>query len=60
MTKYNLGFAYHTLAEVQDKAKNCNLAIQACQEALKVYTKKEFPEMYRMIKENINKDIYKI
>jgi len=39
-TQNNLGTAYGTLAEVQDKVENCNKAIQAFQEALKVYTSK--------------------
>lgn len=35
-----------TLAKVEDKAGNCNKAIQAFKEALRVYTKEEFPEVY--------------
>jgi len=55
MTQYNLGNAYQTLAEVEDKAGNYNKAIQAFQEVLRVYTKEEFPEIYRIIEENIKK-----
>ncbi len=54
MTQNNLG-ADGTLAEVKDKATNCELAVKAYQEVLKVYTKKEFPEIYRIIEENIQK-----
>ena len=38
MTQSNLGNAYRTLAEVEDKAENCQKAIKACEEALKVST----------------------
>jgi len=59
MTQNNLGAAYGTLAEVEDKAGNCNKAIQAFKEALSVYTKEEFPEVYRIIEENI-KNVYEL
>jgi len=49
--------AYQTLAEVEDKAGNCKKAIQAFKEALSVYTKEEFPEVYRIIEINI-KNVY--
>ena len=54
-TQNNLGTAYGILAEVKDKAENREKAVQAYQEALKVYTKEEFPEVYRIIEENIKK-----
>ena len=53
MTQNNLGNAYSTLAEVEDKAKNCQSAIQAYDEALKVYTKEEFPEVYHLVEHNL-------
>jgi tetratricopeptide (TPR) repeat protein len=56
-TQNNLGNAYQTLAEVEDKAGNCKKAIQAFKEALSVYTKEEFPEVYRIIEKNI-KNVY--
>jgi tetratricopeptide (TPR) repeat protein len=42
----NLGKAYRTLAEVQDKAKNCRAAITAHEEALTISTKDAFPMQY--------------
>jgi len=54
-TQYNLGNVYSTLAEVKDKAENCEKAVQAYQEALSIYTKEEFSEIYRIIGENIKK-----
>lgn len=52
-TQVNLGIAYANLSKVQDKTRNGNLAIKAYQEARKVYNKKEFPKIYRLIEENI-------
>jgi len=46
MTQNNLGAAYVTLAEVEDKAENSKIAIRACEEALKVHHLEEFPMGY--------------
>ncbi len=43
MTQNNIGNAYRTLAEVEDKALNCKKAIEACQNALKIITVEQFP-----------------
>lgn len=48
-----------TLAEVEDKAGNCNKAIQAFKGVSSIYTKEEFLEVYRIIEENI-KNIYEL
>ena len=53
MTQNNLGNAYSTLAEVEAKAANCKLAIKAYEEALKVFTKEEFPEIYPLVEQNL-------
>jgi hypothetical protein len=42
----NLGVAYKTLAEVEDRAANCRKAIRACQEALKIRKLNQFPMDY--------------
>ena len=55
MTQYNLGTAYGTLAEVEAKAQNCKKAITALKEALKVYTKEEFPEIHRKVEHNLER-----
>jgi len=49
---YFLGNAYRTLAEVKDKAENCQRAIKAYEEALRVFTKEEFPEIYSLVANN--------
>jgi hypothetical protein len=49
----NLGNAYRTLAEVEKKADNCKKAIGAYEQALKVYTKGEFPELHKLIAHNL-------
>ena len=59
MTQNNLGNAYHILAEVKDKSENREKAVHAYQKALKFYTKEEFPEVYRIIEENI-KNFYEL
>jgi tetratricopeptide (TPR) repeat protein len=46
MTQSNLGAAYVTLAEVENKAENSKIAIRACEEALKVHNLEEFPMDY--------------
>ena len=38
MTQNNLGDAYSTLAEVEEKGENCRRAIEAYRQALGVYT----------------------
>lgn len=53
VTQNNLGNAYRTLAEVEDKAENCKISIVTFEEALKVYTKDELPEPYRVAMENL-------
>ncbi|MEM2930854.1 MAG: tetratricopeptide repeat protein, partial [Thermoproteota archaeon] len=55
MTQNNLGNAYRTLAEVEDKAENCKKAIKAYEEALKIFTEKEFPETHHLVKLNLEK-----
>ena len=53
MTQNNLGNAYGTLAEVEDKAENCRKAIRAFQEALKVRTLEKFPMDYATAQYNL-------
>jgi tetratricopeptide (TPR) repeat protein len=53
MTQNNLGNAYSTLAEVEDKASNCSKAIAAYREALKVYTLEDFPMDYATTQNNL-------
>ena len=51
--KNNLGSAYGTLAEVEDKAGNCRLAIAAHEEALRVRAYDAFPMGYGMTQNNL-------
>jgi hypothetical protein len=53
MAQSNLGDAYKTLAEVEDKAKNCGLAIESYREALRVYTETSYPDDSKSIKRNL-------
>jgi tetratricopeptide (TPR) repeat protein len=53
MTQSSLGIAYGTLAEIKDKAENCEKAIQAYQESLKVRTLEDFPMQYAMTQNNL-------
>ncbi len=53
MTYSNLGTAYRTLAEVEEKAENCRRPIRAFEEALKVYTEHDFPQMYGLEERNL-------
>ena len=53
MTQNNLGTAYGTLAQVEDKAANCRKAIAAFEAALAIYTPEEFPELYRRVSKNL-------
>ena len=45
-TQNNLGNTYRVIAIVKDKYRNCNLALTAYREALKVYTLDKLPEDY--------------
>ena len=53
MTQNNLGATYSILAEVEDKAENCNKAIHAFQETLEFYTLKDFPMQYAATQNNL-------
>ncbi|GIU71910.1 MAG: hypothetical protein KatS3mg003_1389 [Candidatus Nitrosocaldaceae archaeon] len=53
MTLNNLGNAYRTLAEVEDKAENCKKAIKAYEEALTIRTKDKYPLDYAMTLNNL-------
>ncbi len=53
MTQNSLGIAYGKLADIEDKAANCQKAIAAYQEALKVYTLERFPMDYAMTQNNL-------
>jgi tetratricopeptide (TPR) repeat protein len=53
MTQNNLGTAYQTLAEVEDKSENCKRAIKAYEAALKVKTLEDFPMDYAMTQNNL-------
>ena len=46
MTQHNLGRAYTTLAEVEEKGENCERAIEAYEEALTVFTLEDIPMDY--------------
>jgi tetratricopeptide (TPR) repeat protein len=53
MTQNNLGAAYSTLAEVEDKSENCKRAIEAYTQALKVRTLDRFPIQYATTQNNL-------
>ena len=53
MTQYNLGNAYSTLAEVENKAENCKKAITAYNESLRVYIKYKLLYQCKMIQNNL-------
>ena len=53
MAQNNLGSAYRTLAEVENKAENCKISIKALEEALKVKTLERFPMDYAMAQNNL-------
>lgn len=55
MTQNNLGNAYQTLAEVEDKAENCKKSISAFEEALNIFTEDEFPEPHKGIMRNLER-----
>ena len=52
-TQNNLGVAYRTLSDVENKARNCKRAIEAYEAALIVYTLDQFPIQYATTKNNI-------
>jgi tetratricopeptide (TPR) repeat protein len=61
-TQIILGNAYNTLAEVEDKAdlaevedkaENSKRAIEAYEEALKVFTESEYPEIFPLVERNL-------
>jgi len=52
-THNNLGNAYATLAEVENKADNCKKAIKAFKKTLKVRTLEKFPIQYANTNNNI-------
>jgi len=54
MTQNNLGTAYGTLGEVEDKVANCKKAIAAYEEALKVYTLEDFPDQHLLVASNLS------
>jgi hypothetical protein len=53
-TQNNLGNAYSTLAEVEDKSENCKKAKKAYEETLKVFTKKDFLQVYELVQRNLD------
>jgi hypothetical protein len=55
MTQGNLGEAFATLAEVEDKKENCRKAIEAYHASLKVFTKDAFPESHDIVAGNLQK-----
>ena len=52
-TQNNLGVAYRTLSDVENKSRNCKRAIEAYEAALIVYTLDHFPMQYATTKNNI-------
>ena len=54
-THYNLGTAFRTLADVENKRENCKKAITAYQEALNVFNEEEFPELFPLISANLKR-----
>jgi tetratricopeptide (TPR) repeat protein len=52
-TQNNLGNAYSTLADVQDKEGNATKAVRAFEEALKVYTLGKYPSQFRAVTSNM-------
>ena len=55
MTQNNLGNAFSTLADVENKRENCKKAITAYQEALNVFNEEEFPELFPLISANLKR-----
>lgn len=56
---YNIHLVYSYLNKPKKALGKVKESVQAYQKALKVYTKEEFPEVYRIIEENI-KNIYEL
>jgi tetratricopeptide (TPR) repeat protein len=52
-TQNNLGNAYGSLGEVEDKASNCRLAIDAYRESLRVFTYEASPMQYADTQNNL-------
>jgi tetratricopeptide (TPR) repeat protein len=59
-TYNNLGNAYSSLSEIQDKEGNVTKAIKAFEEALKVYTLGKYPVQFRMVTSNMEQAKRKI
>ena len=55
MTQNNLGNAYRILAEVEDREDNSKKALLSYTEAIKIFSEKQFPEVYPRILRNIQK-----
>ena len=55
MTQNNLGNAYRTLAEVEDRAENCRKAIAAYGEALSVLTEDLMPWPHEVVRRNLER-----
>jgi hypothetical protein len=54
MTQNNIGNAYSTLAEAEEKAQNCKKATEAYQNALKIFTEESYPLYSETISNNID------
>lgn len=48
-----MGLSYTKLASIENAKENLNKAINAYEEALKVYTLKDYPREYAMLQNNI-------
>ena len=57
MTQNNLGTAYRTLAEVEEKGENCRRAIEAYGEALGVYTEELSPQVHALVARNLSRTL---
>ena len=55
ISQNNLGNAFSTLAEVENKRENCKKAITAYQEALNVFNEEEFPEIFHIVSANMKR-----
>ena len=53
MTQSNLGNEYGKLARAEEKAENCKKAINAFEEALKIFMMEEFPEHYESVERDL-------
>jgi tetratricopeptide (TPR) repeat protein len=54
-SQFSIGNAYGRLAEVRDPEANLAKAIKAFEEALSIYTKKDFPTKHAIIKRNLER-----